>query len=169
MKNTAILLFIAAILSSCAIFTKGQDGAPGKPGKNAYGTENKFSQKLADSLKADKYGMKPYFIVMLTTGKTKIEDKTKMSELMRGHLNNIGKLAKEGKITVAGPFLEKNERDYRGMFIFNTDSKETAESWLKTDPAVEAGVFSYEIFKWYGSAALPMYLQYHDKVAKENP
>lgn len=169
MKNIAILLFISTILTSCVVLTKGQDGAPGKQGKNAIESKTLFNQKLADSLKADKYGMKPYFIVMLTKGKTKIEDKAKMSELMRGHLDNIGKLAKEGKITVAGPFLEKNERDYRGMFIFNTESKESAESWLKTDPAVVAGVFSYEIFKWYGSAALPMYLPYHDKVSKENP
>ena len=74
-----------------------------------------------------------------------------------------------GEITVAGPFSGKNQRDYRGMFIFNTKSKEEAESWVKTDPAVAAGIFNYEIFSWYGSAALPMYLKYHDEIAKENP
>jgi hypothetical protein len=47
---------------------------------------------------------------------------------------------------VAGPFLEKNKENYRGMFIFNTKSKEEAEQWVKTDPAVQAGVFSYEVF-----------------------
>ena len=167
------LLFIIASLSlvSC-VTTKGKNGEAGKPDQDATSTNKTtavFNQKLADSLGADQYGMKAYYIVMLTSGKTKIQDKNKMSELMRGHLNNIGKLAKERKISVAGPFLEKNERDYRGMFIFNTNSKEEAESWLKTDPAVEAGVFGYEIFKWYGSAALPTYLPNHDKVAKENP
>lgn len=91
-----------------------------------------------------------------------------MGELMKGHMENIGKLAKEGKITIAGPFSGKNQRDYRGMFIFNTKSKEEAESWVKTDPAVSAGVFNYEIFPWYGSAALPLYLKHHDEIAKEN-
>jgi uncharacterized protein len=129
----------------------------------------KFNQKLATELGADKYGMKPYVIVMLTTGPTKVEDKTKMGELMKEHLGNIGKLADEGKIVVAGPFLEKNKENYRGMFIFNTKSKEEAEQWVKTDPAVQAGVFSYEIFPWYGSAALPMYLKHHMEVAQENP
>lgn len=131
--------------------------------------KSKYNQELATSLGADKYGMKPYTIVMLTTGTTKIEDKAKMGELMKGHMSNIGKLANEGKIVIAGPFLEKNKENYRGMFIFNTKSKEEAEQWVKTDPAVQAGVFSYEIFPWYGSAALPLYLKHHDEIAKENP
>lgn len=129
----------------------------------------KFNQELATSLGADKYGMKAYTLVMLITGSAKIEDKAKMSELMKGHMANIGKLADEGKIIVAGPFLEKNKETYRGMFIFNTKSKEEAEQWVKTDPAVLAGVFNYEIFPWYGSAALPLYLKHHKEITKENP
>ncbi|AZA81817.1 hypothetical protein C1637_04395 [Chryseobacterium lactis] len=129
----------------------------------------KFNQKLATSLGADRYGMKAYTLVMLSTGNTKIEDKAKMAEVMNGHMSNIGKLADEGKIVVAGPFLEKNKENYRGMFIFNTKSKEEAEQWVKSDPAVQAGVFSYEIFPWYGSAALPLYLKHHGEISKENP
>ncbi|WP_341456346.1 YciI family protein [Chryseobacterium gleum] len=131
--------------------------------------KTKYNQELATSLGADKYGMKPYTIVMLTTGTAHIEDKAQMSELMKGHMNNIGKLANEGKIVVAGPFLEKNKENYRGMFIFNTRTKEEAEQWVKTDPAVQAGIFSYEIFPWYGSAALPLYLKHHDEITKEKP
>lgn len=129
----------------------------------------KFNQELATSLGADQYGMKAYTIVMLTTGTAKIEDKAKKGELMKGHMTNIGKLADEGKIVVAGPFLEKNKENYRGMFIFNTKSREEAEQWVKTDPAVQAGIFSYEIFPWYGSAALPLYLKHHEEISKENP
>ncbi|MCW3162106.1 YciI family protein [Chryseobacterium oryctis] len=129
----------------------------------------KFNQELATKLGADQYGMKHYVIVMLTPGTTKIEDKAKNSELMKGHLANIGKLADEGKIVVAGPFFEENKQNFRGMFIFNTKSKEEAEEWVKTDPAVQAGIFGYEIFPWYGSAALPMYLEHHSEIAKENP
>ncbi|SHE71255.1 YciI family protein [Chryseobacterium takakiae] len=169
MKKILFLLFLSSLLSSC-IVTRGKDGEPGKPGANATGnnSENTFNQNLATKLGADQYGMKPYVIVMLTTGPAKIEDKAKMTELMKGHLANIGKLADEEKIVVAGPFLEKNKENYRGMFIFNTQSKEEAEQWVKTDPAVQAGVFSYEIFPWYGSAALPMYLKHHKEIAKEN-
>jgi uncharacterized protein YciI len=129
----------------------------------------KFNKELATSLGADKYGMKGYTIVMLTTGATKIEDKGKMADLMKAHLTNIGKLTDEGKLVVAGPFLEQNKENYRGMFIFNTNSKEEAEQWVKSDPAVAAGVFSYEAFAWYGSAALPLYLKHHEEISKENP
>lgn len=154
------LNFYLALSLFTATFTFAQQKKTEKP---------KFNQELATSLGADKYGMKAYTIVMLTTGPTKVEDKTKMGELMKGHMTNIGKLADEGKIIVAGPFLEKNKETYRGMFIFNTKSKEEAEKWVRTDPAVQAGVFNYEIFPWYGSAALPLYLKHHAEVAQENP
>ncbi|MCC9034834.1 YciI family protein [Chryseobacterium sp. Ch-15] len=168
MKNLFLLSGIAFTLISCSIQKKAQNGTPGKDGASS-NSKLSFNQKLADSLGADKYGMKAYTIVMLTTGSAEIDDKEKKAALMKGHMENIGKLAKEGKIIVAGPFLEKNKENYRGMFIFNTKSKEEAESWVKTDPAVAAGIFSYEIFPWYGSAALPLYLKHHDKISKENP
>lgn len=168
MKNLFLLSGITFTLISCSIQTKAQDGKPGQNGTSS-NSKLSFNQKLADSLGADKYGMKAYTIVMLTTGSAKIDDKEKKAELMKGHMENIGKLAKEGKIIVAGPFLEKNKENYRGMFIFNTKSKEEAESWVKTDSAVAAGIFSYEIFPWYGSAALPLYLKHHDEISKENP
>ncbi|SIS97698.1 Uncharacterized conserved protein YciI, contains a putative active-site phosphohistidine [Chryseobacterium ureilyticum] len=155
--KSRILLTISLFIS---VFSFAQEKKTQKP---------KFNQELATSLGADQYGMKAYTIVMLTTGSAKIEDKAQMGILMKGHMTNIGKLADEGKIIVAGPFLEKNKENYRGMFIFNTKSKEEAEQWVKTDPAVQAGVFSYEIFPWYGSAALPLYLKHHDEVTQENP
>ncbi|WP_370897477.1 YciI family protein [Chryseobacterium gossypii] len=165
MKKILLSAILCGILSSCMV-TGSQNGETGKPGDSS---KPVFNKELAAKLGADQYGMKPYVIVMLTTGPAKIEDKTKMNELMKGHLGNIGKLSDEGKIVVAGPFLEKNKENYRGMFIFNTKSREEAEQWVKTDPAVQAGVFSYEIFPWYGSAALPLYLKHHAEIAKENP
>lgn len=125
-----------------------------------------FDQKLADSLGADQYGMKTYYLLILKKGKTEITDKAKKSELMKGHMENIGKLAKSGKLIVAGPMLEKNERDYSGIFILDAKTKEEAENLVLTDPSVRSGIFDVEIYKWYGSAALPLYLQYHDKVTK---
>jgi len=132
MRKFLALLSLCSLLSSCVI-TKGKDREAGKPGKNASNktSSTTFNQELATKLGADQYGMKPYVIVMLTTGSAKVEDKTKMGELLKGHLANIRKLSDEGKIVVAGPFLEKNKEDYRGMFIFNTQSKEEAEQWVK--------------------------------------
>lgn len=77
-----------------------------------------YDAVLADSLGADNYGMKPYVLVILKTGDAKIDDKNKISELFRGHLDNINRLVEENKLIVAGP-LGKNENSYRGIFILN--------------------------------------------------
>ena len=77
-------------------------------------------------------------------------------------------MSKEGKLVVAGPFND-NYLKYRGIFILDVKTDEEAKNLIELDPTVKAGVFDYEILPWYGSAALPMYLKYHDQVAKENP
>ena len=67
-------------------------------------------------------------------------------------MDNIVRLANEGKIIVAGPFLDKTE--LRGIFIFNVPTVEEAQKLTETDPAVKAGVFVMELHPWYGSASL---------------
>lgn len=129
----------------------------------------KFDQKLADSLGADPYGMRNYFLVILKTGENdaKITDKTKRSELFNGHMANIKRLSEEGKIIVAGPFGENNLQ-FRGLFIINAKDEAEVTGLLHTDPTVKEKIFGYDIVPWYGSAALPLYLKYHDSVTKEN-
>lgn len=134
---------------------------------SAFGQQS-YDSELADSLGADAYGMRMYQLVILKTGTEVIEDKELVQKLFRGHLDNIGRLAEEGKLVVAGP-LGKNELEYRGIFIFKLDNKEEIQELLKTDPAIEAGIFDVEILDWYGSAALPMYLPYHKQIEKEQP
>lgn len=127
-----------------------------------------YDKALADSLKADDYGMKTYIFVILKTGTAKIDDKKERSKLFRGHLDNISRLTKEGKIIVAGPFME-NEKTYRGLFIFDVKTIDEVRELLKTDPTIKSGIFETEIFEWYGSAALSEYLKTADKIWKVNP
>ena len=115
-----------------------------------------YNKTLADSLGGDEYGMKMYVLVILKTG-TATLDKKVTDSLFGGHMANIGRLATEGKLVVAGP-LKKNEKNYRGIFIFNVKTLDEAKELLVTDPAVKAKVLDAELFQWYGSAALPMYL-----------
>lgn len=127
-----------------------------------------YDKVLADSLGADEYGMKLYVLVVLKTGINKTEDKQLVDSLFRGHLNNIGRLAAAGKLTVAGPLM-KNEKTYRGIFILNVKTIEEANELLTTDPAIKEKLLDAELYQWYGSAALPMYLKYHDKIEKGKP
>lgn len=132
--------------------------------------QNTFDQKLADSLGADKMGMKNYILVILKTGPKdkEITDKNIRSEYFKGHFSNMEAMQKAGKLYVAGPF-GKNTKDYRGLFILNVKSEDEANMLLQNDPTIKNGIFDVELIPWYGSAALPMYLKYHSKIAKEDP
>jgi uncharacterized protein YciI len=86
-------------------------------------------------------------------------------EIFAGHFANIGRLADEGKLAVAGPF-GKNEKSYRGLYIFNVPTVEEAEKLVILDPAVKAGVFVYELTPWYGSAAMMVVNETHKRIEK---
>ena len=133
----------------------------------AQSTNPKYNKALADSLGADDYGMKMYVLVLLKTGPASITDKKITDSLFAGHLQNIRRLASEGKLVVAGP-LQKNEKDYRGIFILNVKTKEAAKMLLETDPAIKYGLLHSELYAWYGSAALPMYLPASEQVGKDS-
>lgn len=137
--------------------------------KDTLTTNPNYNKELAVKLGGDDYGMKSYFFVILKTGTNTTTDKEFISESFRGHLDNINRLVEEGKLIVAGP-LGKNENNYRGIFILNNiKSIEEAVELLQTDPAIKNGLLDYEIFTWYGSAALPEYLPFSDKIWKSKP
>ena len=128
-------------------------------------TESTFDEKLAKSLNADEYGMKKYVFCLLKTGSNTTASKEETQKLFEGHMANINKLALEGKLVVAGPFM-KNERNYRGIYIFNASSIEEAKQFVATDPAVQSKLLEAELTLWYGSAALQETLKIHDKIVK---
>ena len=127
-----------------------------------------YNKALADSLCADNFGMKSYYFVILKTGTNTTKDEALLDSLFRGHLNNIQRLVELKKIIVAGPF-EKNDNSYRGLFIFNTNSIEETRELLMTDPTISNNIFSFDIYGWYGSAALPEYIKVHKMIEKEMP
>ena len=128
-----------------------------------------FDKELAAKLGGDDYGMKSYFFVILKTGPNTTTDSELISESFRGHLDNINRLVEDEKLVVAGP-LGRNEHNYRGIFILhNISSLEDAKELMQTDLAIKNGLLDYDIFTWYGSAALPEYLPFSDKIWKSKP
>jgi uncharacterized protein YciI len=121
-----------------------------------------YNAELAKKLGADDYGMKSYVLVILKTGPNDetITDQERRSEIFKGHFANMGRLAEEEKLVLAGPLIEGKPK--RGLFIFNVKTIEEAEALVSTDPAVKAGIFEYELTKYYGSAALMQISEIHD-------
>jgi hypothetical protein len=137
--------------------------------KETLNSNPNYDKTLSEKLGGDDYGMKSYFLVILKTGTNTTTDKELIAESFKGHMNNINRLVEEGKLIVAGP-LGKNDNKYRGIFILNNlKTIEEAKELLQTDLAIKNGFLDYEIFTWYGSAALPEYLPLSDKIWKIKP
>lgn len=116
-------------------------------------TTSVYDEKLAKEFGADERGMKTYVFCILKTGSNTTATKEEKTKYFEGHMANITRLADEGKLIVAGPF-KKNDRNYRGIFIFNCATVEEAQALVETDPAVKAKIFEAELTPWYSSAAL---------------
>lgn len=70
--------------------------------------------------------------------------KEELDKLMEGHMNNIKRLAKEGKLLVAGPFDGGG-----GIFILKTSSMTDANEWIGSDPAVKANRWNIEYLPYF--------------------
>lgn len=158
MKYILTLLFLVVCLNSFSQNTV--DSSHQNPN---------FDSALAEKLHADDYGMKTYFFVILKSGSNNRLNQKEIDDSFKGHLENINRLVEQGYLVVAGP-LGKNENQYRGIFIIqNVKTIKEVQDVLQTDPAIESGLLDYEIYPWYGSAALPEYLPYSDKIWKKKP
>ena len=127
---------------------------------------NTYDSALAKKLGADQYGMKHYVMAFLKTGPTRITDSLKRIELQKAHLKNIIRLANEGKLIVAGPFLD--DQPVEGIFIFNVETIEEARELTNTDPAIQSGELVMELRPWYGSAALVEITELHQRIQKKS-
>jgi uncharacterized protein YciI len=125
-----------------------------------------YDSTLAKKLKADDYGMRKYIMCFLKTGPNKSLSADSSKKIQSAHLNNIKYLAAQGKLLVAGPFMDNTE--FEGIFILNVTTIEEAQTLVNTDPAVKAGVLIMEFHAWYGSAALIEVPTIHKKIQKKS-
>lgn len=125
-----------------------------------------YDAALAEELGADEYGMRAYVLAILKTGPkdAEITDKDQRAELFAGHFSNMGRLAEEGKLVLAGPLGGEDGR--RGLFVLNTPDIATAQAWVASDPTIAAEVFTVDYSKYYGSAALMQVNDVHATIQK---
>ena len=160
MKTTLLIILFAAFISLSCQETNTQVEAVVETEIATNGYDSLLAQKLG----ADDYGMKSYVFAMLKSGPNRSQDSTEAAQIQAGHMANINRLAEEGKLVMAGPFLDGGE--YRGIFIFDVATLEEAEELIKTDPAVQSGRLVMELHKWYASAAIGELNELHNKIQK---
>jgi uncharacterized protein len=167
LKFTAALLLSGSLqLFSCSAPSPEAEktGYPSPTKTNT--TPTSYNADLAKELGADEYGMKQYVMAFLKRGPNRSSDSATAANLQKAHLQNIMRLAEEGKLVVAGPFLDNTE--IRGIYIFNVTSVEEAQKLTETDPAIKAGSLVMELHPWYGSAALMQVNKIQKTLEKKN-
>jgi len=148
---TAFIALTVALVTSC-------------DQQNSKKTENKNTTDtlLIKELKADEYGMRHYVMAFLKKGPNRNQDSATAEKLQSAHMANIKRMADEGKLCVAGPFMD--DTDIRGIYIFNVGTIEEAKKLTESDPAIQAGRLIMELHPWYGSAALMKVTEIHKKL-----
>jgi len=101
---------------------------------------------LAQENEEPKYEMKTYQMVFLYKGSNRNQDSLEVEKIQAEHLANIKRLADEEKLIVAGPFLD--DKDLRGIFIFDAETEEEVRDLVETDLAIKTGRLRYEIHPW---------------------
>lgn len=156
MMKRIFSFLMAACLFGCSSIRE-TDSAP---------ETSNYDPVLAKEMGADQYGMRQYVFAYLKRGPNRDLPKEEADQLQRAHLDNITRWAEEGKLVLAGPFMDNT--DIRGIYIFAVASVEEAEKIASSDPAIQAGSLTMELHPWYGSAALMKVNEMHVTVARED-
>jgi uncharacterized protein YciI len=146
---------LAGVLLAAALNAAAQQ-APSTP----------YDETLAGRLGADEYGMRHYVLVVLKTGPNKMPAGPERDEMYRGHFANMKRLSEEGKLVLAGPL--DGVDGWRGLFVFAVGDIEEARKLAASDPVLIKGEMVAEYHKYYGSAAVMLVREVHDKLAKKH-
>lgn len=124
-----------------------------------------YDAELAAQAGADERGMRGYVLVVLKTGPSRVPDGPERDEMFRGHFANMKRLSDEGKLVLAGPF--DGVDGWRGLFVFAVKDIDEARQLAASDPVLAKGEMVAEYHQYYGSAALMLVPQLHQKLSKK--
>ena len=137
MKILSLLLCVAFAIASC---------------------NNKQSNSVSEVKTAEKYDltkdtsvytgeMKRFWLVHLIKGPNRNQDSISRVKIQAAHIANIVRLAKEGKIIMAGPIGIEGE--LQGIFLMNCKDSTEVENFVKTDTAVITGRLLMKYYPWW--------------------
>ena len=164
MKTYKLLGTIMIIVAQWSCTEKQQTTLPED---EVISVESGYNEALANELGADQYGMRQYVMAFLKAGPNRDQDSTTAANLQRAHLDNLQRLADEGLLVLAGPFMDDGK--IRGIYIFNVTSLEEARKLTETDPAIISGRLEMELHPWYGSAAVMKINDIHKTLSRADP
>ena len=156
---TTAACVIALAIAAPNAFAQDATTKPAKPA---------FDAALAKKTGADDNGMRRYVLVILKTGPTRVPDGDARKAMFAGHMANIQRLSKEGKLALAGPFMG-DTGGWRGLFVLAVDDIEQAKALVAPDPVIINGEMVAEYHHWYGSAATMLVGGLHETLAKPSP
>lgn len=139
MKILFLTLFITSITVSCNEEHQQVQASTAQP--------EKYDLSKDTSVYSEE--MKRYWLILLKKGPTRNQDSISAEKIQAGHMANINRLAKEGKLIMAGPM--GIDGDLRGIFIM--DCKDSAEvaKFVNTDTAVITGRLKMEYYPWWAA------------------
>lgn len=152
-----------ALLISCGLlfFSMGAAAAQSEPTPPLL----QYDAELAKSLGGTENGMRSYVLVLLKTGPNKVPEGPARKKMFQGHFANMERLAAEKKLAFAGPL--DGVDGLRGIFILATPDIDEAKTYVATDPVIVNGEMVAEYHKLFGSAALMIVNDTHNKIRKK--
>ena len=136
MKILLFILSVALTAISCSE-RPGSSASASAPAK--YDLDNDTSVHSGE--------MKRYWLVHLLKGAHRDQDSASRTKIQAAHIANIVRLAKEGKIIMAGPIGVEN--DLQGIFLMNCKDSSEVEAFVKTDTAVITGRLIMKYYPWW--------------------
>ena len=155
MRSALAGIAFASLALLCAAAAAQEGSSPSPPPSR--------DQALARRVGADARGMRQYVLVILKTGPTRVPEGDARKAMFAGHFANMERLAKAGKLVLAGPFSD-DPAGWRGLFVFAVDDLDEARALVATDPVIANGEMVAEYHRWYGSAATMLIPELHAKL-----
>jgi len=168
MKTFSFPFLLALTFAACVQYETPK--ADTTPALDLYAQINaasiKYDSVFAAKLGSDDYGMRQYVMAFLKRGPNRSQDSLTAANLQKTHLENIIRMANDGTLVLAGPFMDDGE--IRGIYVFDVKTVEEARALTETDPAIKAGRLAMDLHPWYGPAALPLITPLHKRLEKRS-